>query len=1104
MLFSKSKKLFKEAKKKFSRQARVHESLPGPSLLEGEDRGEESSLVQSGIGSLVPSVDSVADTSQGKLSTLQPSYPGSSSSAQTHDHQGNTTLTRPPETHSTGNVVDPSKTQAIPDNATGHPQSTIKGIAGAAWSFTETLLKKLPDAVDTNPAKAVLGAIRIVLQIKDDVRGNINSVDEQIRTTATQLDDVEKALGRWKYKDNNSQETQALSRYQMTLNEECKKLIKLKKQSLPEQIAIHEENKGKIAEIFQRINQAKEQLVRETGLRVQEIVVEIREDVVKLQKLLLAQLKPSDLADYKFEPEDEDQQALRRVECTPGTRVRILKDITRWANDTSSNSQNVYWLTGQAGSGKSTLAYTIARRFEAALDADDNIVLGGNFFCSRQMKETRSATYIVRTIVYHLAHKWTAFAEALNRRNFDVINHSVRSQIQTLLIEPWEEAQQAEPSNLLQFLVVIDALDEITGKGGSEFLHDLFDAINKSRLRGLKFFATSRPDQGLVDHVESFPNKQFYHLAEVPMEEAEADIATYLNAELPIFKDTQVMKKLVEQAAGLFIYAATVVKYLENFLPSEQRERIDELPPSGVPQSQTEAPMLDNLYLQILRDAFCQFKGISFNRRLSILHTILCSGEPISTNVIAELLFPPSKVNFRDIVGPVLKGLHAVLYIKNDTVLSYHKSFIDFMFDQNRATKEFWCDPLDSRLHLHLATSCFYNMDSLKFNIADIESSFTMDHNNSLLSDAAKQNIQPILRYSCRNWEHHIVKTDSKELANTLLKFLELPVLFWIEAMNLMNSRSMCERMLRNTHNWITNENPSLGEDLSEAASFALHFSGSGAALSTPHLYISALATWRPNSGFSWGWRNHFTGIPKFVHSFGGRTLMTIAVQSQVHAIACSSDNKHIVSGLGDETVRVWDASTGVELKKLEGHSHWVESVAFSSDNKHIVSGSGDKTVRVWDASTGVELKKLEGHSHWVESVAFSSDNKHIVSGSADLTVRVWDASTGVELKKLEGHSDFVQSVGPAFPGSGDRTGQMSALPPQHPFNCYLRQKIDQHHTGWLLSPEDAECYLMFVPLSANLPDSSNILTIPQSAAASVDFTSSTLGCEWTKCYCPK
>jgi WD40 repeat protein len=41
-------------------------------------------------------------------------------------------------------------------------------------------------------------------------------------------------------------------------------------------------------------------------------------------------------------------------------------------------------------------------------------------------------------------------------------------------------------------------------------------------------------------------------------------------------------------------------------------------------------------------------------------------------------------------------------------------------------------------------------------------------------------------------------------------------------------------------------------------------------------------------------------------------------------------------------------------------------------DGKTVVSGSRDKTVRVWDAVTGKEVQKLEGHSGTVYSVAFS------------------------------------------------------------------------------------------------------------------------------------
>ena len=46
-----------------------------------------------------------------------------------------------------------------------------------------------------------------------------------------------------------------------TLAEEWTKLIKLKEQSLGRKIAVHEDDKGRIAEIFERINEAREQLV---------------------------------------------------------------------------------------------------------------------------------------------------------------------------------------------------------------------------------------------------------------------------------------------------------------------------------------------------------------------------------------------------------------------------------------------------------------------------------------------------------------------------------------------------------------------------------------------------------------------------------------------------------------------------------------------------------------------------------------------------------------------------------------------------------------------------------------------------------------------------
>jgi len=106
---------------------------------------------------------------------------------------------------------------------------------------------------------------------------------------------------------------------------------------------------------------------------------------------------------------------------------------------------------------------------------------------------------------------------------------------------------------------------------------------------------------------------------------------------------------------------------------------------------------------------------------------------------------------------------------------------------------------------------------------------------------------------------------------------------------------------------------------------------------------------------------------------------------------------------------------------------NWVHSVAFSPDGKQVVSGSDDETLRLWDVTTGAALQTLKGHSGPVRSVAFSPDS---ISGSDDETVRLWDVITGAALQTLRGYSDSVRSV--AFSPDG------KLLPTLRVFNCWL------------------------------------------------------------------
>jgi WD40 repeat protein len=82
-------------------------------------------------------------------------------------------------------------------------------------------------------------------------------------------------------------------------------------------------------------------------------------------------------------------------------------------------------------------------------------------------------------------------------------------------------------------------------------------------------------------------------------------------------------------------------------------------------------------------------------------------------------------------------------------------------------------------------------------------------------------------------------------------------------------------------------------------------------------------------------------------------------------------------------------------LQTLEGHSYYVTSVAFSHDSTQLASASQDQTIRLWDASTGKCVRTLKGHSYYVSSVAFSHDSIQLASSSDKNTVKLWDTSSG-------------------------------------------------------------------------------------------------------------
>jgi WD40 repeat protein len=168
---------------------------------------------------------------------------------------------------------------------------------------------------------------------------------------------------------------------------------------------------------------------------------------------------------------------------------------------------------------------------------------------------------------------------------------------------------------------------------------------------------------------------------------------------------------------------------------------------------------------------------------------------------------------------------------------------------------------------------------------------------------------------------------------------------------------------------------------------------------------------------------------------------------ARVHGVAFSPDGTRAVTatyvpdtvnppGGTDVFIRLWDVTTGKELRRFEGHTHFlVGPLAVSPDNRLAVSNCWDKTVRLWDLGAdalpgggvaaappdkgtpaegvppGGGPKRLLGHQAAVTALAGSRDGHRLLSGDAGGSVWLWDADAGKQLLPLEGARGEVRSV---------------------------------------------------------------------------------------------
>ncbi|KAI9906342.1 hypothetical protein PsorP6_004792 [Peronosclerospora sorghi] len=135
-----------------------------------------------------------------------------------------------------------------------------------------------------------------------------------------------------------------------------------------------------------------------------------------------------------------------------------------------------------------------------------------------------------------------------------------------------------------------------------------------------------------------------------------------------------------------------------------------------------------------------------------------------------------------------------------------------------------------------------------------------------------------------------------------------------------------------------------------------------------------------------------------------------------VQAVAFNSSGSLLGSTSTDLSIKIWDFSSDGDyecLRTLRGHDHNVCGIAFGPDlaSDRLYSCSRDNTIKVWELSTGYCVNTLNGHSDWVRDVTVSDDGLYLASCGNDRSILFWDLQHMRILQSIREHEHVVESV---------------------------------------------------------------------------------------------
>jgi WD40 repeat protein len=183
-----------------------------------------------------------------------------------------------------------------------------------------------------------------------------------------------------------------------------------------------------------------------------------------------------------------------------------------------------------------------------------------------------------------------------------------------------------------------------------------------------------------------------------------------------------------------------------------------------------------------------------------------------------------------------------------------------------------------------------------------------------------------------------------------------------------------------------------------------------------------------------------------------GREINSIRLSAYCFDLVLVPDSQQVIAAVGNH-LEVWDISSGVQLKSLVGHADTVWGMAVTPDGKTIVSASADNTFYAWDFSSGNVIAhwKPDGSANKQPAVEITHDGRFAIFAQGSGAIQVREISSGTLVKSLDGHNDNLSKAmlapdgGKVVSGSDDGRIYIWDLP------TGLLERVLEGHTDWVV-----------------------------------------------------